>query len=259
MDQSDVKNYLPTEKEYFSNIEKYFNNSASSYTEKMHAFTRFVPRQAISYFIVRNEIFKRILSLHGSILDFGVFRGSSFFSWQQLSSIYEPYNHVRKIIGFDSFEGFSALSDVDKSAEGEGFSLKSEGSMAFPDGQAELELGISLCDMNRPLGHVRKASIVKGSLPGTFAGYLEDHPETIIALANFGIGLHAPTRDTLALLKPRLQRGSILVFEDLNQAMWPGESKALYDVFSPGEISLERSPVCPHLSWLEYQPGKETR
>ena len=96
MDQSDAKNYLQSEQSFFSLIEDYFRDSSSSYTEKMHAFPRFVPRQALSYFLARNEIFKEIIPLHGSILDFGIYRGSSFFTWLQLSSLYEPYNHLRK-------------------------------------------------------------------------------------------------------------------------------------------------------------------
>lgn len=252
MDQSDSKNYLSVEQDYFATIEDYFRNSSASYTEKMHAFPRFVPRQALAYFLARHEVFQRILRLHGSILDFGVFRGLSFFTWQQLSAILEPYNHMRKIIGFDSFEGFSAIAEADRGAE-KGFTLKAKGGMAFRDGEAELARGIAMCDMNRPIGHVGKASIVKGELPQSFALYLDEHPETIVAMANFGLGLYYPTRDTLALLKPRLQRGSVLVFEDLNQSMWPGESKALYEVFEPKEISLERSPICPHVSWLVYQ------
>lgn len=254
MDQSNPENYLPGEQDYFAAIEHYFLDSSSSYTEKMHAFTRFVPRQALAYFLARHEIFQRVLRLHGSILDFGVFRGSSFFTWQQLSAIFEPYNHTRKIVGFDSFEGFSALAEADNSDQESTLALKAEGRMSFPDGEAELERGIALLDMNRPVGHVRKSSIVRGVLPTAFARYLDDHPETIVALSNFGLGLHGPTRDTLALLKPRLQRGSVLVFEELNQSVWPGESKALYEVFSPKEISLERSPFCPHVSWLVYQP-----
>lgn len=254
LDQSNKKNYLLAEQEYFAAIEEYFCNSSSTYTEKMHAFPRFVSRQALAYFLARHEIFQRVIKLHGSILDFGIFQGSSFFTWQQLSAIYEPYNHTRKIIGFDSFEGFSALAEADRSAEGQDFPLKAEGRMAFPDGEAELMRGVALCDMNRPLGHVGKANILKGTLPETCGRYFDEHPETMIALANFGMGLYGPTRDTLGLVKPRLQRGSVLVFEDLNQAMWPGESMALYEVFQPKEISLERSPSCPHISWLVYQP-----
>lgn len=250
MDQSDAKNYLQSEQSFFSLIEDYFRDSSSSYTEKMHAFPRFVPRQALSYFLARNEIFKEIIPLHGSILDFGIYRGSSFFTWLQLSSLYEPYNHLRKIIGFDSFQGFSALSKNDQSTESETFGLKRQEGMMFHGGDEELQRGIKLYNLNRPLGHVNKAQVIKGDLPSTCADYLQAHPETIIAMANFGLGLHEPTREILTLIKPRLQNGSILVFEDLNQAMWPDETAALFKVFGADEISLQRIPYCPHLSWM---------
>jgi hypothetical protein len=78
MDQSDPKNYINSEEIFFDSIEDYFDTSSGSYSEKAHAFARFLPRQAISYFLARNEIFKQILEVHGSILDFGLYRGSSF-------------------------------------------------------------------------------------------------------------------------------------------------------------------------------------
>lgn len=256
MDQSNKKNYLDQEQKYFSQIEEYFLSSSGTYNEKMHAFPRFVHRQAISYFLARNEIFKEIVPLHGSIFDFGVYRGSSVFTWLQLSATYEPYNHIRKIIGFDSFQGFSTLNEHDHGTEGNDLAIKREGGMEFHGGDEEISRGISLCDLNRPLGHVNRAQVVRGDLPGAFASYLEEHPETIVALANFGLGLYEPTLELLTLLKPRLQRGSILLFEDLNQAMWPGETKALFEVFSPSEISLQRLPYCPHISFMRVGAGE---
>jgi hypothetical protein len=250
MDQSNQKNYLQQELEYFAEIEAYFSGATGSFTEKMHAFARFVPRQAISYFLARNEIFKQVLQLHGSLFDFGIYRGSSFFTWQQLSAIYEPYNHLRKIVGFDSFEGFSALGENDHGKEGKDLALKRQGGMKFEQGRMEMERGVALCDMNRPIGHVCKASVVVGDLPGAFAQYLDEHQETVVAMANFGLGLYEPTLELLNLLKPRLQAGSVVVLEDLNQATWPGETKALFEVFRSDEISLTRVPYCPHISYF---------
>lgn len=250
MDQSNPRNYLDNEKRYFAEIGDYFDRSAGSFTEKAHAAARFVPRQSLSYLLARAEIYKRIVPLHGSVMDFGVHRGASFFSWLQFQAIYEPYNHNRKFIGFDSFEGFSALGDEDRG--GEAIELKKEGGMAFPGGREEIERGIALNDMNRPLGHVKNAFIVDGEAGAGLEAYLGQHPETIIALANFGLGLHEPTLTLLKLLKPRLQRGSVLAFEELNQSNWPGETRALYEVFSPAEIRLQRVPSCPHLSFMVY-------
>jgi hypothetical protein len=177
-----------------------------------------------------------------------VYRGGSFFTWQQLSALHEPYNHNRKVIGFDSFAGFSALGEFDVGAEGRDLLLKKAGGMAY-DGADELREGIELFDMNRPLGHVAKGVLVDGELPGSCARYLDKHQEAVVALANFGLGLFEPTVELLRLIRPRLVKGSVLVFEDLNQATWPGETRALREVFSAGEVSLYRIPHCPHISW----------
>jgi len=252
MDQSNPRNYLQSEKVYFDKIGNYFDESSGSYTEKAHAFSRFIPRQAASYFLARNEIYQNILSVHGSILDFGIYRGSSFFTWQQLSSIHEPYNHIRKVVGFDSFQGFSDLDANDKGTEGHDLKLKAEGGMAY-EGAEEIQKGIDLINLNRPLGHIKKGQIVKGELPSACKEYLNEHQETIVALANFGLGGYRVTLDLLKLLKPTLVKGSVIVFEDLNQATWPGETKAFFEIFDSNNISLKRTNYCPHISWITIE------
>ena len=249
MDQSNPKNYLKSGEEYFGRIEEYWQQGDGNYSEKMNSLSRFVPRQALGYFLARNEIFKQVLDVHGSILDFGIYRGGSFFTWLKLSAIYEPYNHIRKVIGFDSFEGFSAIGEQDKGKNDKDLALKVEGGMAW-DGFDEISQGVDLYDMNRPLGHVNKGLLVKGDLPGSEENFLDDHDETIVAMTNFGLGLYEPTLKILQAIKPRLVKGSILMFEDLNQATWPGESRALFEVFDMSEHSLERLPYCPHISWI---------
>ena len=249
MDQSNPKNHLKSGEEYFGRIEEYWQQGDGNYSEKMNSLSRFVPRQALGYFLARNEIFKQVLDVHGSILDFGIYRGGSFFTWLKLSAIYEPYNHIRKVIGFDSFEGFSAIGEQDKGKNDKDLALKVEGGMAW-DGFDEISQGVDLYDMNRPLGHVNKGLLVKGDLPGSEENFLDDHDETIVAMTNFGLGLYEPTLKILQAIKPRLVKGSILMFEDLNQATWPGESRALFEVFDMSEHSLERLPYCPHISWI---------
>lgn len=250
MHQSNEKNYLSNEKTFFAEIETYFNESSGSFSEKLYAFPRFVPRQALSYFLARSEVFQQTLDIHGSIFDFGIYRGGSYFSWLQLSAILEPYNHNRKVIGFDSFEGFSGFSQEDQGAEGHDLALRAVGGMAFDDND-EIARGVELADMNRPLGHVEKGRLEKGVLPDTCRDYLSRHPETIISLANFGLGLYQPTFEILQLIKPHLVKGSILVFEDLNQATWPGETKALRDALPGAGYSVQRSRHCPQISWVK--------
>jgi hypothetical protein len=249
MDQSNPKNYLDPEKLYFQKIEPYFWESSGSFSEKAHAFPRFVPRQSLSYFLARSQIFSNILNIHGNIMDFGIYRGSSFFTWLQLSSIMEPYNHIRKIIGFDSFQGFSEIGTNDVGRNDAELKMKRKGGMAYP-GKSEIQNAIDLMDLNRPLGHVSKGRLVEGELPKSCENYLKENPETIVALANFGLGLYEPTLEILKLIKPRMVKGSIVVMEDLNQHTWPGETMAFFEVFGNCEHKLQRVPFCPHLSWI---------
>ena len=75
-------------------------------------------------------------------------------TWANLSAIFEPVNHTRRIVGFDTFEGLPSLhekdgnqNDVDFKKE-EGLSTK-----AYDD----VNKAIELFDLNRPIGHIPRA------------------------------------------------------------------------------------------------------
>jgi len=74
------------------------------------------------------------------------------------------------------------------------FDLKRPETMQFEGGKDELERSITLCDVNRPLGHVAKAQIEAGNLQDSVDQYLSAHQDTIVAMANFGLGLDTPTK-----------------------------------------------------------------
>jgi len=55
--------------------------------EIVEDFTKYVPRQILARFLVRNELFKMVLNIKGSIIECGIFRGGGLMAWAQLSSI----------------------------------------------------------------------------------------------------------------------------------------------------------------------------
>ena len=65
------------------------------------------------YNLAKNELFKIQLDVPGVIIECGCYAGGGLMSYAQLSSIYEPYNHQRKIYSFDTFSGFPELSEKD--------------------------------------------------------------------------------------------------------------------------------------------------
>ena len=90
-----------------------FSESQLSFYERIQSFPIYLQTTYIRKFISRYEIYKKILDVHGSIIECGVLGGAGVFSWAHFSEIFEPYNHLRNIIGFDTFEGFPSINEID--------------------------------------------------------------------------------------------------------------------------------------------------
>jgi hypothetical protein len=175
--------------------------------------------------------------------------GSGLFTWAQLSSIYEPVNHGRKVIGFDTFDGFPSLSPKDQTtSDGTDFDHKQRGSYRF-NATAELELSAEMFDLNRPLGHIPKIELVKGDALTTIPKYVADNQHLTVALLYLDFDLYEPTRVALQHLRPRMPRGAVLAFDELNQKQWPGETRAVLEEVGISKLRIERFPFTPAISY----------
>ena len=84
----------------------------------------------------------------------------------------------------------------------------------------------------------------------TLPEYLSRNPETIIALAYFDFDVYEPTKICLEAIKPRLVKGSVLGFDELNDPDSPGETLALMEVFGLNNIKLKRFPYTSRTSYF---------
>ena len=65
----------PKDFEFLKKLDAYFNSSLGSNIEKLQNFSKYVPRQDLTNFLARYEIFKKILNVPGSIVECGVLFG----------------------------------------------------------------------------------------------------------------------------------------------------------------------------------------
>ena len=98
------------ELEVGKSIENIFNKNPDSVEVKLENFPKYVRRQHLKRFLTLYEIYKHLLNVKGSIVELGVFRGFSLTSWAKLSAIMEPENLIRKVYGFDTYEGFPSIN-----------------------------------------------------------------------------------------------------------------------------------------------------
>lgn len=193
-----------------------------------------------------NHLYKMIVDVPGVVCEFGVQWGSTLSQLINLRSIYEPFNHSRVIYGFDTFEGFPSIHEKD----GEGYGV---GDLATLDNyELELDEILTLIEKFPPVSHIKKYELIKGNVISSIDKWLEDNPHAIISLAIFDMDLYEPTKEVLQKIKPRLTKGSVLAFDELNCKVFPGETIALNEVFGLNNITLKRSPLHPYCSWAVY-------
>ena len=229
------------EMDYLYKLADVIKRSPFSPVEQFANFPLYTPRQNLTSFLAKYELFQRILTVHGSIVECGVGFGGGLITWAQLSAILEPINHTRRVIGFDTFAGFPTVSEHDHAAVGD---------LAI-DSKAEIEACAALYDQNRAVGHIPKVELIKGDAWKTMPQYLDEHPYLIISLLYLDFDLYTPTSRALEVFVPQMPSGAIVAFDELNMQEWPWETKAVKEYFTRRELRLERCPFASTISWAQ--------
>ena len=210
-------------------------------------FPKYTSRQQFSRFLVRHELFKTILGIKGSIVECGVFEGNGLMTWAQLSAVYEPFNYHREIIGFDTFKGFPMVSEEDLSSK---VNKNAVTGGLYSNSYKELKQCIKLYDQNRALSHVKKVKLIKGDFLETGKKFLENNEHLLISLLYLDFDIYEATKAALEIFLPRMPKGAILAFDEINNEDWPGETKALLEKLDLRDYSIKQFYYDPNMSYI---------
>jgi hypothetical protein len=208
----------------------------------------FLNSKNLSRILFMNYIYQKIIDVQGVVFDLGTRWGQNMSLFSSLRGIYEPYNRHRKIIGFDTFEGFVEVTPED----GESNLMHTGNVTVSPNYENYLNEIMECHEQDNPLSHIKKFSIIKGDANITVQDYLEAHPETIISLAYFDFDVYKPTAKVLETIIPRLTRGSVLGFDELNDPDSPGETIALMEKIGLNNIKLRRYRYSSRVSYFVF-------
>lgn len=234
----------PTEVDVGKNIERIFTECTDSVEIKLQNFPKYVRRQHLKRFLAMYELFKLVLPVKGSVVECGVFRGFGVMTWAKLSAMLEPENLTRRIYGFDTFEGFPTVGDKDRSD----FAAPAVGELSASS-HAELLQLIAEYDRDRFLGHLRKVELIKGDLTKSAPAFIESHPHVVVSLLFIDCDLYEPTRAALSAFLPRMPKGAIVAFDELDNPIWPGETLAALENDVLRGLSLRRLEWDPYIAY----------
>lgn len=234
------------EKEALKDYINHFHASPLPEDEVLPNLGMFLTSKSLSRIIFFYELYKKIIHNHGVIMEFGVRWGQTLSLMSALRGIFEPFNRHRKIIGFDTFEGFAGIGAKDgelcRCVDGS-FSVTAEY-------EIYLDKLLNLQEKLNPIEHLKKYELVRGNAMETVPTYFSEHPETIVSLAVFDFDIYEPTRIALEVVKPHLCKGSIIVFDELCDDVFPGETIALQEVLGLNNVRIERNPLTARVSYV---------
>lgn len=211
--------------------------------EAMDNLHLFIPRVALSRLLAIDFLYRKIVANSGIILEFGSRFGGNLALFNNLRGIHEPFNYTRKIIGFDTFNGFPETSIIDNAAV-------NDYNVPY-DYESYLYKVLELHEQNSPVSHLKKNLLFKGDVNQTLPSFLDDNSRNL-ALVYFDMDLYSPTLECLKQIQPFLSKGSIIVFDDFNNESFKGESKAVLDYYgSFNKFKFNNIPFYSRLTYIE--------
>lgn len=223
-----------------------FRERPMSDEELLVNLTMYMRSGSLAKLLFLDEMYRKIVDIPGVICEFGVWMGASTVAFENLRAVHEPYNHQRRIVSFDTFEGYVGIgdSDVRSSIIGEGVYTVAEGYEAY---LAEL---LDYHEKENVMSHIKKHRLIKGDASVTCPAFFAANPEALVALAYFDMALYEPTLKCLEAIRPRLIKGSVLVFDELCHPDYPGETRAVMEAIGTGKHELRRSRFLPDRTYM---------
>jgi len=214
----------------------------------LNNFAKYVKRQELGRLLARHQLFQKIADIQGCIVESGVYAGQGLMTWAQLSAILEPVGGVfRHIYGFDTFAGFPGVHKKDLQGS---FDLDWRRGDVKDESFEELNRCIELYDMNRFLDQIPRVTLVKGDFMKTAPKFLKDNPHVLVSMLYLDFDIYEPTKLALELFLPRMPKGSILAFDEINHPFWPGETLALLEMMDLRSIRIQKFPYEVNMSYI---------
>ena len=191
-----------------------------------------------SKFITHLEFFKQTSTVRGEILEFGIFKGNSFFRWIKFRDLLEQTSS-RKVIGFDIFGDFPEAKFEGDKRRRDDFVEETNGGKS-----------ISLEEMQELLDKQalsKNVELVKGDILVTLKDYLNKNPHLKISLLHIDVDLYEPVKEILEQLYDRVSTGGIIILDDYGT--FAGTNKAVDDFFK-NKAEVKKLPFSNTISFI---------
>lgn len=78
---------------------------------------------------------------------------------------------------------------------------------------------------------------------------MKDNPQTVVSLLYLDFDIYKPTKIAIENFIPRMPKGAIIAFDELNSKEWVGETKAVLETIGIRNLRIERFSFNTYMSY----------
>jgi hypothetical protein len=187
----------------------------------LHYFPCFVGDLTLLRMLTLLEAYNDVEDISGHIADVGMFRGASSFWFAKLTKLYHP-NSLTQVHGFDWFEG----NQPDPW----------EKNIVIGGGKESFQ---RVKKLSRLQGLDNILKVHKLNLKDELEDFFTERPHLKFKLIFMDAGMYSVVKSSLPFFWNRLSRGGIIIFDQYNFDIAPGETKAVDEFFSELGVTIK--------------------
>ena len=184
----------------------------------IHYFPSFVGHMTLSRFLALYEAYKMTLGVAGHIAEAGVYKGAVTLFFAKLTQIFEPES-LTLVHGFDWFEGAKLTSEEPNITEG-----------AYKEDYSRVVRLIQAQRLDR-IVHIHKLD-----LRTDLDSFFKENAYLQFKLVFLDAGQYDIVKSCLRNFWPRLTSGGLMVFDQFNHELAPGETRAIKEFMPEAQI-----------------------
>lgn len=181
-------------------------------------FALYTPINSIQRFLARYELMKLVQDIPGAIIELGVCSGNGLMTLIHCHNVLQPTYRYREFYGFDTFEGFPSVHEND---------IKD---VVWQKGDFANSCYDRLTDIfnihNNYYYLSTNVTLIKGNIVDTVPQFVKENRHILVSLLYLDMDIYEPTKTALQEFLPRMAKGSIIAFDELNWKSFPGETIA---------------------------------
>lgn len=196
---------------YYDNLTEIIT-LAEETTDYLHHFPVFAGNQTLNRNFTLYEHYKQVAGIAGHIAEIGVYKGSGSILFGKLVQLFEP-NSLTMVHGFDNFQGTRAVSENPLQVQGGNLS-----------NEQKLRKLIELQNLDSVI------KIHNLDAETDFPKFFEKNPHLRFKLVFLDSGTYEVTSAAIKAFWPRMNFGGIMIFDQYNNEVAPGETRAVTEL-----------------------------